>query len=352
VWQLVTGQIDELPKPPPGTRRVILAAPESIGERSFCLQLGDALAKLGHEWCVCSAEVARMAGKINADLFISSAFWINVPPPPTSELISLLYIHSRGCVSPANYHHVSVYDNFLFAQSETDGLEKYLRENGKNFHSIKTYLTLGKTDFCDSPKTRIAYIGNLHDPRRRNELTKLFQLLDETGYCDFYGPPNAWRRKNLRSWRGEVPFNSLRNVQDIMEPAGIALLLHGTQHFESGSPVYRDFEACASSCVIISEETAFMRENFSDCVLFIDTNKPVEEIFKQIDNHVKWIHAHPEEAIEMAQKSHKIFCDKFSLEGECEKILKFVDEISAASHVAQSEDDASQLEAVKSFQSP
>jgi hypothetical protein len=51
----------------------------------------------------------------------------------------------------------------------------------------------------------------------------------------------------------------------------------------------------------------------------------------------------------MARRSHQIFCDKFSLEGECEKILKFVDEISATSHVAQSEDDASQLEAIGSF---
>jgi hypothetical protein len=169
-------------------------------------------------------------------------------------------------------------------------------------------------------------------------LSKLFQLLDETGYCDFYGSARAWSGKSAHSWKGEIPLRGLRDVQDVMEEAGIALLLHHEQQFKSGSAVYRDFEALSSSCVIITEKTAFMQENFGDCALFIDTDHSVEEIFEQIDTHVRWIHAHPEEAIEMARKSHQIFCDKFSLEGECEKILKFVDEISAASAACQSED--------------
>jgi hypothetical protein len=241
----------------------------------------------------------------------------------------LLYFHSPYDVSPANYQYASTYDNFLFAIAGTDGLEAYLRESGKNFRQLKTYLTLRKTNFCATPKERVVYIGNLWDPRRKNELGKLFQLLDETDYCDFYGATCAWRRKHLRSWRGEIYLQGLRDVQDIMESAGIALLLHHRQQYETGSAVYRDFEALSSSCIIITEKTAFMVEKFEDCVLFIDTDRPVEEIFEQINAHVKWIHAHPEEAIEMARRSHQRFCDKFSLEVECKKILKFVDEISS-----------------------
>ncbi|MDR2341240.1 MAG: hypothetical protein LBD72_02850 [Puniceicoccales bacterium] len=327
IRKLVAGQIDELPKPPPGTRRIVIASPASAGERRFCLQLGDAMAKLGHEWCVCSNRIASMAEKMNANLFISSAFWEGPPPP---RILSLLYIHSPGCVSPENYHSISAYDNFLFAQSGTNDLEEYFRKNGKNFRALKTYLTLSKTKFCDSPKKRIVYVGFFNEPRRRDEFAKLFQLLDETGYCEFYGPKHAWHKSAPHSWKREMPLRDLRDVQNVMEPAGIALLLHAKQQFESGSPVYRDFEALSSSCIIITEKTAFMQKNFGDCVLFIDTDKPVDEIFEQIDNHVKWIHAHPEEAVEMARKSHKIFCDKFSLEGECEKILKFVDEISTS----------------------
>jgi glycosyltransferase involved in cell wall biosynthesis len=342
--ELVAEQIEELPKPPPGTRRAIIVTAPSIGERRFCLQLGDVLTKFGYEWCICSNAAARMAEKMNPDIFIQSASWMTIPPP--SNAVSLLYIHSPYCVSPANYQYASTYDNFLFAQAGTDGLEKYLRENGKNFRQLKTYLTLGKTDFSDKLKTRIAYVGYLHDPRRKNELAQLFQLLDGTGYCDFYGPSSSWRAKCPHSWKNSMPFRGPRDVQDVMEPAGIALLLHAKQQFESGSPVYRDFEALSSSCVIITEKTAFMRENFSDCALFIDTDRPVEEIFEQIDAHVRWIHAHPEEAVEMARRSHQIFCDKFSLEGECEKILKFVDEILAASLAHQSDGDTIEQETV------
>ncbi|MDR2341239.1 MAG: hypothetical protein LBD72_02845 [Puniceicoccales bacterium] len=329
VWQLAAGQIDELPKPPPGTRRVVIATPANGGERRFSLQLGDALTKLGHEWCVCSRAVACMAEKMNTDIFISSCFWTKIPPfCPASGIVSLLYVHSPYCVSPANYKHVSTYDNFLFAQYGIAELEEHLRKDGKNFRQLKTYMTMSKTDFCNSPKKRIAYIGYLHDQRRRHGLAKLFQLLDETEYCDFYGPARIWRNAGPHSWKGEIYVNGPMDVQNVMKPAGIALVLHAGQHYESGTAVMRDFEAFASSCVVITEKTAFMQENFSDCVLFIDTEKSAEEVFEQIDNHVKWIHAHPAEAVEMARKSHKIFCDKFSLEGECEKILKFVDEIS------------------------
>jgi hypothetical protein len=94
-----------------------------------------------------------------------------------------------------------------------------------------------------------------------------------------------------------------------------------------------------------------MVDNFGDCVLFIDADKPVEEIFAQIDAHVKWIHAHPEEAIEMARKSHQRFCDEFSLEGECEKILKFADEIAAASHGNQSDGEFAAQDMAKQFTS-
>jgi hypothetical protein len=328
--ELIAGKIEELPRPPQGKQRIIIAAPGSAGERRFCMQLGDALTKFGYEWCICSDTVARMAGKMNPDFFIS--LWSTIPPPdPASGIVSLLYIHSPSCVSSEYYPHVSAYGNFLFAQSGTDELEEHLQESGKNFRHLKTYLTLGKTNFCSKPKKRLAYVGYLHDPRRKSELVELFQLLDKTDYCDFYGWARTWRKAGPNSWRGEIRLRGTRDVQDIMEAAGIALLLHHKQQFESGSPVYRDFEALSSSCVIITEKTAFMQENFSDCVLFIDMDKSAEEIFEQIDVYVKWIHEHPEEAVEMARKSHKIFCDKFSLEGECEKIINFIGKIPAPS---------------------
>jgi glycosyltransferase involved in cell wall biosynthesis len=320
--ELIAGQVEELPKPPLGIRRAIIAVPESIGERRFCMQLGDALTEFGYEWCLCPKEVACMAEKMNVDLFISS--WTTIPPPnPASGIVSMLYIHSPFCISPKSYKYINAYDNFLFAQSGTDKLEEYLHEIGKNFRHLETYFTLRKTHFCASPKKRIAFVGNLWDSRRRDKLAQLFHLLDETGYCDFYGPASGWQRKNFKSWKGAIPLHGLRDVQDVMEAAGIALLLHHRQQFEAGSAVYRDFEALSASCAIITEKTDFMQKYFGDCVLFIDTNKPAKEIFEQIDAHMQWILAHPEDAIEMARKAHQIFCDNFSLESECEKILSF-----------------------------
>jgi spore maturation protein CgeB len=79
-------------------------------------------------------------------------------------------------------------------------------------------------------------------------------------------------------------------------------------------PSARIFEAAAASSVIISDELPFTQKHFGDSVLYVDTTQSAEEMFRTIDGHVKWILSHPQEAQELARRSHQIFCEKFALE--------------------------------------
>jgi hypothetical protein len=70
-------------------------------------------------------------------------------------------------------------------------------------------------------------------------------------------------------------------------------------------------------------------ENFGDCVLYVDVFQPVEEIFRQIDGHMRWIHENPEAAMDLARRAHAIFMEKFTMEMGVDKLFEFYETIIA-----------------------
>jgi spore maturation protein CgeB len=148
---------------------------------------------------------------------------------------------------------------------------------------------------------------------------KLFSRLDKTHFFSVYGQKNEWLH-TPNCYRGFIKSDGLSLIKT-MNKCGVTLILHAPDHYLGHTPTARIFEAAAASTVIISDKNPFVERNFGDSVLYIDHEKTSDEIFDQINNHMKWITANPEEAKNLARRSHEIFIKKFTLEAQLLKLL-------------------------------
>jgi hypothetical protein len=217
------------------------------------------------------------------------------------------------------------YDGYLLVNPNVDPIVKaFHEENTRSFLAIKTVLSTPSNEFVKTPKQRLCYVGDLWDKARREAYFSVYQKLDRAGYFDVYGKEKTWKSLNLKSYRGGVPFDD-HSLQDTFTKAGVVLVLHSHQHLKEAVPTGRIFEAAASSAVIISDKHPFIIKHFGDTVLYVDNRNP-EEMFNQIDAHMKWILLNPKEAVGLAKRSHAIFKENFTLEKELRKIGEFYEE--------------------------
>jgi spore maturation protein CgeB len=144
-------------------------------------------------------------------------------------------------------------------------------------------------------------------------------MLDQLPYFKVWGRKDYFG--SLKSYQGIFPEEHKYAIGHVQND-GMILVLHSAEHILSSVPSGRIFEAAAASAVIISDRHPFVVREFGDSVLYIDQNASVEEMYKQIVQHVEWIHSHPKEAEKLARKSHHIFVDKFTLEKQFDKIIE------------------------------
>lgn len=158
--------------------------------------------------------------------------------------------------------------------------------------------------------------------RRYDEkFQQLFSLLEQSGFARFYGK-EIFRDLYPASYQGAIPFND-ESLYDHMAQAGVALVLHSPDHNEFGLPSGRIFEAAASSCVIICDQNAFVKDHFGETVLYVNTDLEGGSIFRQIQEHMKWIWGHKKEALELARKAHAICKSKYLLEDQLLRLEAF-----------------------------
>lgn len=163
--------------------------------------------------------------------------------------------------------------------------------------------------------------------RAKDEKYKLFfNLLDQSSYARFYGK-DSFKLMYPNSYIGPIPVDGESILSEIRN-AGICLVIHSSNHLESGIPSGRIFEAIASSAVVISDRNPFVEEHFGDTVLYVDQNKSAEELFNQVEDHVCWIRSHKEEANSMAKKAYDIYRRKFLLEDQLIKLGDWHDQLT------------------------
>lgn len=251
------------------------------------------------------------------DIDLSISFYASTARLDRS--FNYLILHKISQIPSSNTYRkkapsIDGYDGIL-SVIPVETIKKY--KNHPNI--IPFFLSAFSMTFCDSPKTQLFFGGFPWDEYRAQQIENLYHKLDATDYFYMYGP-EKWRKLNIKSYRGLIPFGA-DTVLKTMQKHGITLVIHSEGHFKNNIPTSRIFEAAAASCVIICDRLPFIVDNFGDSVLYIDRDASPEEMFKQIDNHMKWILSHQREAIELARRSHKIFTDKFTLEQQMQNVI-------------------------------
>ena len=239
-----------------------------------------------------------------------------------------VYLDKQSKLNTKQFPNILSYDGFIKVTPNVDPIRKAFVEKYKQpFYSVKSVFSVPQRNFNHALKLRLIYWGSTWDKARREYYKPFYALLDHSDYFDIYGPAWSWDKMGLTSYRGLLPIDD-HTVVDKISEAGIALILHSHVHLKGGVPTSRIFEAAAASAVIICDHHPFVEKEFGDAVLYIDPNLEPENVFKQIDDHVKWIHANPDKAIELARRSHAIFMERFTLENELLKIGQMYESMS------------------------
>lgn len=220
-------------------------------------------------------------------------------------------------IKPYHYDFTGMFPTF----PEIALLKEVVESRGKKFRGFNWRPTVNKNALTPQEPTRLFFPGgSLQDSTRNSTKYKqVYQLLDQAGYFEVYGWPDRLAQlKN--SYRGFIPIDG-ESLITINNRAGVSLILHAEDHLYSATPTGRIFESAAANTVLISDKHSFIMEHFGDNVLYMDVDVDAQTMFEQIDKHMQWIYAHPNEAKAMAQRCHDIFMEKFSLEGLMQRVV-------------------------------
>jgi hypothetical protein len=152
----------------------------------------------------------------------------------------------------------------------------------------------------------------------------LFKGLDEENMTKIYGPEKFFEAipwEGFKTYQGSLPFDGISAIKAIND-CGMSLVITSDTHREAEAATNRLYESCAAGAVIISDDNAFVENEFGDSVLYFkyhkeDNNKNLE----QIKELVLWINENKLEALELAQKSQDIYIQKFKQEDVLQNLI-------------------------------
>ncbi|MDR2420285.1 MAG: hypothetical protein LBD40_03190 [Puniceicoccales bacterium] len=307
--------------------RMAIVTRPSIGEIQWAIRMSIAAENLGWEWfLIDDLQDSKWIPYLNPHFVIS----LDGGFAPMPNLINLFVIQA-GVQCGENLsiaQNTARYDGFLCCCESFEPLKNYVEfGERKKFYHILTYPTTFKTDFNYNTKTQLFCYGANWDERGDAAYFQVYNLLGDTGYFHVHSQASSWKNRQKCRWldkgyEGDIPVNGVGPVA-IGQQYGISLLLHAKSFRQQGGMSGKTLEICASSNVIISDRHPWVMREFADNVYYIDVDNIEDDpggVFRQIVTHVKYIQNHQEEAIRKARECHRIFCEKFALEGEMKKI--------------------------------
>lgn len=207
------------------------------------------------------------------------------------------------------------YAGYLTTYKNTELLLEDIAYEPERFYCKRWYPTVQYRPYKQvAPQYLFYFLGLWGDRYENSRYLTLQSKLAQKNYTAFFGSPIIGAPYG-NAFRGAIDYNG-EAVLDLISEMGVCLVLHSKTHLHYGIPSGRIFEAAAASAVILSDLNPFVIEHFGDSVFYVDQELSGEEMFEQIDAHMTWIQNHPEKALEMARKAHKIFEEKFLLEDQ------------------------------------
>ncbi len=175
---------------------------------------------------------------------------------------------------------------------------------------------------------RVFYIGAnweklAHQSTGHQRHAGLFELLDKSGECEFYGLQKQngvalW--DNITSYQGELPFDQGRSILRESARCGISLVLSSSRHIDSAVASTRVFQAFAAGTVVISDRNPFIERHFGDCCYFFDYGRDAAQTSANILAAVELIRNNWSRARARAEQGREIFQQHFDLQHELENV--------------------------------
>ena len=212
------------------------------------------------------------------------------------------------------------YDGYMAVSDEVLlNLERFIKRNFKQASSIPAAFSISKRNFSilkfDNPYC--AYVGTNWDGNRHGSLWNNGLLI---GRLKCFGPKESWNFLPTDLYGGSVPFDG-QSLISVYRNAGIGLELNHPDFDEEGIPTSRTFEIPASSAITIAREGSFSHQVYGDSILVVKNTDTALGQAQQISQHVDWVKANPEQAIEMAKTTNELFNANFSLESHLSEII-------------------------------
>jgi len=215
---------------------------------------------------------------------------------------------------------LNISDGILVSAKEIKIFEEYFEEIKKPFYAIRVVPSVNREQYSFKSPSYISIMGTLKDEKRSGGNFKtLFKKLDDAHILKTYGDQKSYNFIP-DSYMGII--SNQQQLLDEINKNSILLVLHRKNHFNNGIPTNRIMEGAAACALIISDKNPFVIENFGDSVLYFDADQDGETMYNQIMAHYNWAKANPKEAERLANKSHQIFLDKFTAEGDLIRIAK------------------------------
>ena len=289
-----------------------------IGERAFALRIKSACENL--DW---KATILNS----NSSLASFQKFnWILTLTPNTfhfkkkSNYLVLFdpenhYFRSKNYLKSI----FSNYYGYITTYTDHGSIRTFRKKNRLRIYPNPWYPTAQYRPFAEvSPRFLFYFIGQWGNRCHDLKYKILQELLANQNYTQFFGNP-VHGQLHKDAYKGSIPFTS-ESVQEQIFDCGVCLVLHSDIHINHEIPSGRIFEAAAAGAVIISDMNPFVKKYFGDSVLYVDHTKSGNEMFAEIDAHMRWILDHEEEAKQLAIRSYEIFTNQFLLE---QQLLEF-----------------------------
>lgn len=223
------------------------------------------------------------------------------------------------------YPDVYKYSNFLDINllNQTTGIMNDILKRPVN--SAYGLVGIPANDFHDSERQRLVMFGSLWG-RNADNFYQAINKLATQNYMYFIKHPQLLLGVN-HPQQFTKPAPNLDALQKTLNEYGIALCTHSRFHVQAGIPSSRIFEIISSGAIAISDKNPFVVKYFGDNVLYFDSQATSEEIFSQIDQHVRWVQTHKAEAEQKARNAHKILQDNFTTEKFVQDMIDFYKKI-------------------------
>jgi hypothetical protein len=321
----------------PNAPKVLITWCWGMGEQEFLQRLKVTAEKKGIELRVYEERVTsyekyfrsflvnRLVKKFQPDF----ALHFDSAPIASASVPSYLLIYNDFApfMNPNNPKiNLGSFQGFFYCAEDPTPLKQYIEQLGFTFYGLPVYPTCQDQQFTHptnfSFDSTLFYCGFGWDARRKTDFHKTVILeLEKQGYLSVYGKQQAWTYLST-AFKGFLPSDGQTFLQT-MHNHGITLIFHSAEHIKNGAPSGRIFEAAAANTLIIADRNPFVEKFFGDHVLYLEETDDPIALYNQINSHVQWAKTHPDEAKKLADASHEIFLNNFTLEQQWDKIIEF-----------------------------